>query len=176
LPANRTPRSSRHTASSFIASKPRSNRDRISPVGAVLARDADASVLPTHRVIVHREQARSYRQPSTPLERGLPANRTPRSSRHTASSFFAGKPRSNRDRISPVGAVLARDADASVLPTHRIIVHREQARSSRQPSTRWSEACPRIQTPRSFRHTAQTFIASKVARHPVAAIGVVPTP
>jgi len=60
------------------------------------------------------------------LERGLPANWALRCIRLTALSFFAGKPRSNR-QLNPVGAVLARDMSGAVYQEDRVIVHRGQA-------------------------------------------------
>jgi len=101
LPANQVPRFGRHTASSFIASKLGSYRCSPDPVGAVLARDRGDTVRQASRVIVHREQARLLQRSLYLLERGLPANQLMRLVRHIASSFFAGKPRSNRfgDRL-----------------------------------------------------------------------------
>ena len=94
----------RHTASSFIASKLGSYRCSPDPVGAVLARDKDGAILQAYRAIVHRPSAAQTRRAPTDdhlLERGLPANQSMRLVRHIASSFFAGKPRSNRfgDRL-----------------------------------------------------------------------------
>jgi len=113
LPAMQAPRSSCHTALSLLANKfaptpcgsgacPRCRRrglpaiPRYLPsrtssllprVGAVLARDKGDAVFLPHRVIVPREQVRSY-----PLwERCLPAIRATRSIRRTASSFIASK-------------------------------------------------------------------------------------
>ena len=86
----------RHTASSFIAGKHRSHSSSSIPlergfpqklidsVGARLAREPVTSVLQTHRVIVHRGQGGA---PPRPLQQTIPV---------------------------PVGAVLARDAGASV--------------------------------------------------------------
>jgi len=133
LPAIRTARSFRPTASSFIASKLAPTARRLS-VGARLARESGGAVLQAYRVIVHREQARSYSSPvvcwseacprirrrglsglprhrssrassllqlaGCPLERGLPAIRTARSFRPTASSFIAGKLAPTARRIS----------------------------------------------------------------------------
>jgi len=45
---------------------------------------------------------------------------------------------------NPEGAVLARDKGTSVGQTHRVVVHRGQARSYAIWGFRWSEACPRI--------------------------------
>jgi hypothetical protein len=59
LPANQTPRFISNTASSFLANKfaPTVECD---PVGARLARESGASVYQQYRVIVPREQVRSY--------------------------------------------------------------------------------------------------------------------
>ena len=122
-------------------------------MGAVLARDKDASVLQAYRVIVHRGQARSYSSPvvrwseacprirrrglsglprhrssrassllqlaGCPLERGLPAIRTARSFRPTASSFIASKLAPTGRRLS-VGARLARESGGAVLQAFRV--------------------------------------------------------
>gem|GEM_PF-2899389 len=98
MPANQAARYSRHTAPSFIASKPGSNRGTRSVVGARLARESGGAVLQAYRVIVHCEQARLPQKSSNPLERGLPANQAARFCRHTAPSFIASKLGSNRNR------------------------------------------------------------------------------
>jgi len=142
LPANQAARSLRPTASSFIASKLAPTVHRLS-VGARLARESGASVLQAYRVIVHREQARSY---SSPLVRWSEA--CPRIRRLGPS----GLPRHRSSRASsllqlgayPVGAVLARDMGGAVFQARRVIVHRGQARSHSSPVARWSGACPRI--------------------------------
>ena len=85
------PRSVRHTAPSFIASKLGSNRKPCPPVGAVLARDKGDAVCQAHRVIVLRGQARLQQTTVNPCVRCLPAITATRFVRHTALSFFAGK-------------------------------------------------------------------------------------
>ncbi len=59
-------------------------------------------------------------------ERCLPANQALWCIRHTALSFFAGKPRSNGHSVF-VGAVLARESGAGVHQAHRVIILRGQA-------------------------------------------------
>ena len=124
MPAMQAPRYVRHTASSFIASKLGSYKyaARHTPHH----RSSRASSAPTdtrhatHRVIVHREQARLLQIRGTP---------------HTASSFIASKLGSHR------GTRCGRQTESSLFAG--------KPRSNRRPRTRWSEACPRIVTPRS---------------------------
>jgi hypothetical protein len=119
LPANQALRSIRQTASSFFAGKPRSystcgngfSREGASASDAFLALATQPSRLkPVPREFGDEERLRANIESPTRsrqlrsgmhlLEPGLPANQALRSVRQTASSFFAGKPRSNRAGIS----------------------------------------------------------------------------
>jgi len=161
LPANQAPRSFRPTASSFIASKRAPTARRLS-IGTRLARESGGAVFQAYRVIVHREQARSYSSPHILWERCLPAIRTARSFRPTASLFIASKLAPTVHRLS-VGARLARESGGAVFQARRVIVHREQARSYSSAHILWERCLPANQAARSFRPTASSFIAGKLA-------------
>ena len=128
LPANQAPRSFRPTASSFIASKLAPTARRLS-VGARLARESGGAVFQAYRVIVHREQARSY---SSPVVRWSEA--CPRIRRRGPS----GLPRHRSSQASsllqlgayPVGAVLARDMGGAVLQAFFRVHNQPQSRHS----------------------------------------------
>jgi len=99
----------------------------------------------------------SNRRPSLPLERGLPANQTPRFISRSESSFIAGKHRSHRVRGAP-GASRHRSSRASSAPTgyaarqaDRVIVHRGQA--------------PLPQGTRHARRIASSSVAGKHRSH-----------
>jgi len=161
LPANQAARSFRPTASSFIASKLAPAARRLS-VGARLARESGGAVFQAYRVIVHREQARSYSSAHILWERCLPAIRTSRSFMPTASSFIASKLAPTVHRISCGSGACPRirRRGLSGLPRHR---------SSRASALLQLAGCPlerglpANQAARSFRPTASSFIASKLA-------------
>ena len=111
-----TPQSARPTASSVFASKLGSYRPTASSFIA--------------------SRLGSYRLNANLLEPGLPANEALWCFSYNASSFFAGKPRSNRDH-QPSGSgawsgLHSDDAGAVVFQLQRIIIHREQARFQRK--------------------------------------------
>jgi len=128
--------------------------DRTVPVGAVPARDAGAAVFLPHRVIVPREQVRSYRRSPACWSEACPRCR-----RRGLPATPCNRPSRTSSLLPPVGAVPARDAGAAVFLPYRVIVPREQVRS--YPLC---ERClPAIRATRSIRRTASSFIASKLA-------------
>jgi len=95
----------------------------------------------------------------------LPAIGATRFGRHTASSFIASKLGSYRCSPDPVGAVLARDKDGAILQAYRVIVHREQARLLQRSLYLLERGLPAIGATRFGRHTASSFIASKLGSY-----------
>ena len=96
-------------------------------VGAVLARDKGDAVYQTYRVIVPREQVRSYRRSPACWSEACPRCR-----RRGLPATPCNRPSRTSSLLPPVGAVLARDKGDAVYQTYRVIVHREQARSYRR--------------------------------------------
>ena len=101
LPANEALWCFSYNASSFFAGKPRSNRDH-QPSGSgawsgLHSDDAGAAVSRPTAPSVFAGKLGFYRPSANLLEPGLPANEALWCFSYNASSFFAGKPRSNRD-------------------------------------------------------------------------------
>jgi len=145
------------------------------PVGAVLARDSGNAVRQMYRVIVHRGQARSYKAAllrwtvwaAFQLAREAVAAVYPGNRVIVHREQGGAPPRSLLQLITePVGAVLARDSGDAVRQMYRVIVHRGQARLQQIHQPLLERGLPAIQALRSVRHTALSFIASKVERHP----------
>gem|GEM_PF-1146896 len=66
------------------------------------------------------------------------------------SARFAGKPRSNKDRIPPVGARLPAINDNAACLIHRSARFAGKPRFSKQSPTCWSRACPRRTFTRNY--------------------------
>ena len=101
LPANEALWCFGYNASSVFAGKPRSNRDH-QPSGSgawsgLHSDDAGAAVSRPTPSSFFASKPGSYRLNANLLEPGLPANEALRCFSYSASSFIAGKPRSNRD-------------------------------------------------------------------------------
>jgi hypothetical protein len=151
----------------------RSQAGHLSTVGTVLARDAGGAVYQAHRVIVPREQVRSYRHAVCQLLRVIAS----KVERHPgATRWSEACPRIGRLGVSGTPRHRSSRTRWSATPVAPTDDHR----------TRWSEACPRIgrlvfkpntyplwerclpamQAVRCIRHTASSFLANKVERHP----------
>ena len=141
LPAIQATRCIRQTALSFIAGK-RAPTDDHRPVGAC-GRHSD---LPANWAM------RCIRLNTALMwERCLPAIQAPQCIRKTESSFFAGKPRSNRDGIQLERCLPANWAMGCIRLNTALM---------------WERCLPAIQALRCIRQTASSFIAGKVERHP----------
>jgi len=85
------------------------------------------AVYQAHRVIVHREQARSYRRAPKPVGAVLARDLGDAVYQSYRVIVHREQARSYRRAPKPVGAVLARDWGDAVYQAYRFIAHREQA-------------------------------------------------
>jgi hypothetical protein len=149
LPANQAPRFGRHTASSFFAGKPSSN-GRLSTLWERCLPAIRATRSKANRVQPYRGQAPLPQTIKRPLERGLSANQG-----HTASSFFAGKPCSNR-RLSTLWERCLPAMRAARSKANRVQPYRGHATLPQTIKRPLERGLPANQG-----HTASSFIAGK---------------
>jgi len=105
---------------------------------------------------------RSHRSPNL-LERGLPANQATRGFRPTASSFFAGKPGSNKHRKFLLERGLpANQATRGFRPTASSFFAGEPG-SNKHRKFPLERGLPVSHAPRSIRHTASPLSRASTA-------------